>query len=179
MPSTLHPENPAWNGGARDALTHALAELDSAERLHQPHAMAHALGQVGRAYRALGEWAIALRCLRQAHGWAGVCGAADGALDLQCELAETALDAGDDGAADDAQHARALYDQARDHAFEASRMAAHCADPQWEVTVLLRVSDVLDRCGDHDDAIALQCRALQLIARHAAADAAAEPDLAA
>jgi hypothetical protein len=29
--------------------------------------------------------------------------------------------------------------------------------------VLLRVSDLFDRLGDHDDAIALQCRAVGLI----------------
>ena len=29
--------------------------------------------------------------------------------------------------------------------------------------MLLRVSDTLDRCGDHHDAISLQCRALHLL----------------
>jgi hypothetical protein len=28
------------------------------------------------------------------------------------------------------------------------------------------VSDTLDRCGDHHDAISLQCRALQLLVQH-------------
>ena len=37
------------------------------------------------------------------------------------------------------------------------------ADPQWEVTVLLRVADLFDRLGDHEDAIALQCRAMGLM----------------
>ena len=40
---------------------------------------------------------------------------------------------------------------------------ARVADPQWEIKVLLRVSDVLDRCGDHDDAVELQSRAMRLM----------------
>ena len=68
------------------------------------------------------------------------------------------------GNTDDSGSARVAHDRARDCAFEAARLASQCADAQWEITVLLRVSDTLDRCGDHDDAIALQCRALQLIA---------------
>ena len=28
------------------------------------------------------------------------------------------------------------------------------------------ISDVLDHCGDHEDALALHCRALQLIMKH-------------
>jgi len=32
--------------------------------------------------------------------------------------------------------------------------------------VLLRASDVLDRCGDHDDAITMQTRAMTLMVRH-------------
>ena len=38
--------------------------------------------------------------------------------------------------------------------------------PHWEIKVLLRASDVLDRCGDHDDAITLQTRAMELMVRH-------------
>jgi hypothetical protein len=43
------------------------------------------------------------------------------------------------------------------------------ADPDWEIKVLLRVSDVLDRCGDRDDAVQLQTRALRLMAHDATA----------
>ena len=61
---------------------------------------------------------------------------------------------------------RAARELARDMAFEAARVAAHAADPHWEIKVLLRASDALDRCGDHDDAITLQTRAMSLMARH-------------
>ena len=40
---------------------------------------------------------------------------------------------------------------------------APAADHLALEAVLLRVSDVLDRCGDHDDAISLQTRALSLM----------------
>jgi len=46
-------------------------------------------------------------------------------------------------------------------------MALQSADPQWEIAVLLRLSDLFDRLGDHDDAIALQCRAAGLMTRQA------------
>jgi hypothetical protein len=164
-----------WSGPARAALSTALAQLDVAEASAKPHPMSQALAQVARCYRRMGEHEVAAQCLRRACSWAGLLGAADSRLDLMCELAETLLESSamdDDG---DSQHARRLREQTRDHCFEVSRLCGHCADPQWEVTVLLRVSDVLDRCGDHDDAIALQCRALQLIAQHAAAEGA-EPE---
>ena len=45
-------------------------------------------------------------------------------------------------------------------------MAARAADPHWEIKVLLRASDVLGRCGDHDDAVTLQTRAMELMVRH-------------
>ena len=51
-------------------------------------------------------------------------------------------------------------------AFEAARVATRAADPHWEIKVLLRASDVLDRCGDHDDAITMQTRAMTLMVRH-------------
>jgi len=45
-------------------------------------------------------------------------------------------------------------------------VSAHAADPHWEIKVLLRASDALDRCGDHDDAITMQTRAMALMMRH-------------
>jgi hypothetical protein len=169
-----HTPTTAWSAPARAALTAALAELDVAELTARPLPMSHALAQLARCYRRMGEHEVAAQCLRRACSWAGLLGAADSRLDLLCELAETLLEASTTHD-DDVQHARRLREQTRDHCFEVSRLCGHCADPQWEVTVLLRVSDVLDRCGDHDDAIALQCRALQLIAQHAVADTS-EPE---
>ena len=52
-------------------------------------------------------------------------------------------------------------------------LAARVADPRWEVTVLLHLSDVLDRFGDRDDAVNLQTRALRLMS---SAGSSAAPD---
>jgi len=90
--------------------------------------------------------------------------AVDASVDALCELGESALERASllDGQAE-ARSARDLRDAARDHGFEAARMALHAADAEWEIGVLLRVSELFDRLGDHDDAIALQCRAAGLM----------------
>ena len=64
---------------------------------------------------------------------------------------------------DDSRRSHAALERTRDWAFEATGLAGHVADPQWEIKVLLRISDVLDRCGDHDDAVELQSRAMRLM----------------
>jgi len=64
---------------------------------------------------------------------------------------------------EDSRSAHRLRDAARDRGFEAANLALRSADPQWEITVLLRVSDLFDGLGDHEDAIALQCRAVELM----------------
>lgn len=149
---------------SRDALDAAIRALDAAEARRRPVDMVRALTQVGHGYRALAETAAAERYLQQALRWARTLGAVDASVDLLCDLSELAVDQATDAPLDRAE-ARAARDRARDHGFEAATLARQCADPAWEITVLLRVSDVLDRCGDHDDAVALQCRAIDLIAR--------------
>jgi len=148
----------------RDALDAAIRALDAAEARRRPVDLVRALAQVGHAYRALGETAAAERYLHQALRWARTLGGVDASVDLLCDRSELAVGQATDPALDRAE-ARVARDRARDHGFEATALARQCADPAWEVTVLLRVSDVLDRCGDHDDAVALQCRAIDLIAR--------------
>ena len=143
---------------AMAALEHALRALDAAETRQRPPEMVQALTRAARAYRGLAEPAAAEACLQRALGWAGLLGSVDASVDLLCELAEAAV-------AQAPTHTDAARERARDHGFDAAERARRCADPQWELSVLLRVSDVLDRCGDHDDAIALQCRAIALIAR--------------
>lgn len=146
---------------AAAALERALSALDAAETRQSPPEMVQALTQAARAYRGLAEPAAAETCLQRALGWAGLLGSVDASIDLLCELAEAAV--AQAPSHDDAARARAARERARDHGFDAAERARHCADPQWELSVLLRVSDVLDRCGDHDDAIVLQCRAIALI----------------
>ena len=159
----LHTPLPA-PGPRRDALAHAIEALDAAE-LSGASAAARvaALTEVGRCYVALQAFDTARSYLLQALRWAQCLGAADAGTELLCELAELAALQADALARSQPRAAHRAREQARDHAFEAAQRARRAADAHWEVHVLLRASDVLDRFGDHDDAIALQCRALQLL----------------
>jgi tetratricopeptide (TPR) repeat protein len=152
-------------GPARVALDLAVRRLDEAELNREPSEMSEALAGLARCYRSLSAWSPALDYMQQALRWAHVSGGVDQRVNLLCELAELACSTSESILAPDGQESRAARECARDHAFEAARVAVHAADPQWEIKVLLRVSDVLDRCGDHDDAITLQTRALTLMSR--------------
>jgi hypothetical protein len=84
-----------------------------------------------------------------------------------CELAESAVreaEAGGHGL----RRSHPACHRARSHSVEAARMARDASDAQWEINVLLRACDVLERCGAREDALALQFRALGLISGHAA-----------
>jgi len=161
---------------ARRALIDASLALDTAEAAGEPAALSQALAQVARCHRRMGAlgdatW-YAERGLQTARSLAVV----DASVDALCELGELALDRAklfDGGVRDEAAHR--LRDAARERGFEAARMVLQSADPQWEITVLLRLSDLFDRLGDHDDAIALQCRAAGLMTRQAIAAAPTRP----
>jgi hypothetical protein len=162
---------------ARRELRAAVAALDAAEAAREPAQLSQALALVAHRHRVVGalaeaDW-YAKRGLAVARGLAVV----DASVDALCMLAELAFERAERlQAQDETRGAHRLRDAARDHAFEATRLAQRAADPQWEVTVLLRVSDLFDRLGDHDDAIALQCRALGLISGASIATATARLD---
>ena len=156
---------PLVDGADRDALVAALRLLDDATHPSAPPLQRlQALAGAASAYRALQAWTQAEACLLQALRWSA-CVGADASVSLVCELAEVLVSQADVLEEDDAPAARRIREQARDHALQAAELARRCADAHWEVHVLLRVSEALDRCGDHDDAIALQCRALNLLVR--------------
>ena len=149
---------------ARNELRAAVAALDAAEAAGEPAHLSQVLAQVARCHRAVGALAEADWYAKRGLSVARHLGAADASVDALCVLAELALERSDRlEQQDEARGAHRLRDTARDHAFEAARLAQHATDPQWEITVLLRVSDLFDRLGDHEDAVALQCRALGLI----------------
>ncbi len=156
----------------RQDLCDAVAELDAAEEAAEPARLSQALARVGRCHRRLGglaeaDWYIK-RGLQLARGLA----AADATIDALCEVAELSVDRADLlDRQNEPRGARRLRDVARDHGFEAAQLALCSADPQWEITVLLRVAELFDRLGDQDDAITLQCRALGLMTGAADADA--------
>jgi tetratricopeptide (TPR) repeat protein len=155
----------------RSALHEAALQLDAAEVGGQPHAMAHALLQLARAYRSMGALDAAEAGLNGALRWSRLTGSVDATVDLLCESSETAATRAeqlDDGERRSGR-GHLARERAREAAFEAARSAAHVADSRWEITVLLRISDVLDRCGDRDDAVGLQTRALRLMAGEAGA----------
>jgi hypothetical protein len=149
---------------ARNALRAAAAALDGAEQQGQAHAISAALAQMAHCLAAMQALAPAETYLESALRWARAAGSTDHTVDLLCalcDLAERLASSQDQRAAGLGHAAR---ERARDHAFEASLLAGRVADPDWEIKVLLRVSDVLDRCGDRDDAVQLQTRALRLMA---------------
>lgn len=155
----------------RQALRDAMLALEAAEAAGEPGLLSHTLAHISRCHRqigALGEagW-FAKRGLQLARGLSAV----DASVDALCELAELGIErAALLEEQDESRGAHNLRDSARDQGFEAVRLALRSADPQWEITVLLRVSDLFDRLGDHDDAIAMQCRAVGLITGHASSE---------
>lgn len=154
-------------GPALAALHQALATLLGARDRAQPTEMVLALSQVARCYRALDALIQTERYLDQALRWSALIGAADAEVRLLCELVDACYDLAVVAQGDDPSASRAALERMRDHAFAAATRAGHVSDPSWEVTVLLRVSDALRRCGDHDDALNLQARAMKLMQRDA------------
>lgn len=148
---------------ARTALREAAAALDMAERHRHPLEMSLALAQMARCYRALQAPEAAESTLEASLRWARTLGAVDQAVEVLCQLAEASLLVAEECGRDGSRRCHAALERTRDRAFEASELASRVADAQWEIKVLLRVSDLLDRCGDHDDAVELQSRAMRLM----------------
>ena len=145
---------------AREGLRQAIAALETAQRSGHAWAVAEANLGLARCYSALGSLGFALNLLETALVYAqGV----DQRVELLCERISTLAQQAARLEAQRAGQGRATREQARDHIFEASRLAGNVADPRWEVKVLLHLSDVLDRFGDRDDAVNLQTRALRLM----------------
>jgi hypothetical protein len=148
----------------RTELRSAIAALDAAEAAGDPAHLSQALGDVSRCHHRVGALAEADWYAKRGLAVSRTIGAVDASVDALCHLAELALERAERlEAQEEARGAHRLREAVRDHGYEAAQLARHTADPQWEVTVLLRVADLFDRLGDHDDAIALQCRAMNLI----------------
>ena len=151
-------------GSAAEVLRAAAEHLVVCERAGRPHEMCEALLLLAHCWRAQGGLCQAEAHLEQALRWSRLLGSADAVVDILCELAETtvmAAEALEHQAAGSGSAARA---RARAHTQEAAQLAAQVADPRWEIQVLLRVSEVLGRCGDRSEAALLQMRAMRLMA---------------
>ena len=166
------------DAAALATLRIALGALAVARQQAHPAAMRQALADLAGCHTLLHDHAGAELLLQDALRWARAAGGVDSVVDLLCALCEAAARSADahdghlhdtvhapwaDGAADERLARDDARDRARAHAFEASALAGTVADSGWEVQVLLRISDVLDRCGDRDDAVLLQTRALRLM----------------
>jgi hypothetical protein len=134
----------------------------------EAHGMSQALTQVARSHALLQAYASAETYLEVALRWARNAGSVDAAVDVLCELSDTAERVSHAMDCQETGSGHAARERARDHAFEAATLAARVSDPEWEIKVLLRISEVLDRCGDRDDAVNMQARALRLMAGDAA-----------
>jgi hypothetical protein len=154
------PELPLFDSSARDELRRAVAGLDDAETRAQPVEMSQALAAVARCYRQLQAMASAEATFAAALRWACHAGSRDLVVDLLCELAETAaLQLGPSTSPADPRARHSARERARDHAYDAVRLASEVSDPAWEWRVLLRASCVLEACGDLGDALQLRERA--------------------
>jgi len=150
---------------AREALTSATLALSRAEQGCSVVSRSLALAQLGRCYRGLGEVATAQCYLEQALHWAVASQLTDLRVDLLCDLAHTAAQHADLLCLSQPERpalARAARAQAHSYAFDATVLATRVSDSGWEAAVLLRISEVLDRCGDHEGAAKLQTRAWRL-----------------
>jgi hypothetical protein len=161
----MHPTtNRHTEDQARIDLRAAVSALDDAEATADAARLSQALAEVSRCHRAVGALAEADWYAKRGLAVSRTIGAVDASVDALCHLAELALERSERlEVQDESRGAHRLRDAVRDHGYEAAQLARHTADPQWEVTVLLRVADLFDRLGDHEDAIVLQCRAMGLM----------------
>ena len=146
---------------AREALRLSAAVLYEAERRGRPHEMVAALTHMARCYRGIDAPGAARGMLIEALRWSGALGGLDTTADLTCELAETTCLLAELNEARQAGSGQAERELALDHAFDAMRLVSRVSDPGWESRLLLRLADVLDRCGAHSDAARLQGMAVQ------------------
>jgi hypothetical protein len=146
---------------AHEALRLSAAVLYEAERRARPHEMVTALAHMARCYRGIDAPGAARGMLLEALRWAGALGGVDTEADLTCELAETTCAQAELNESLQPGSGQAERELARDHAFDALRLVPRVADRGWESRLLLRLADVLDRCGDHADAARLQGMAVQ------------------
>jgi hypothetical protein len=183
---------PLADEAARERLRRASASLDLAELTGSPFAMSQALAEVARCHRELHAEVSAEAHFETATRWARLVGSSDHLADLLCELADAAArvalaqdlqamlaasgemrhPAGPADTLGRCAAGHAARERARDHAFEASQVVGHLSDAACEARLLLRVSEVLERCGDHADALQMQQRALNLMGGVAPRDAA-------
>jgi tetratricopeptide (TPR) repeat protein len=154
-PITLANESPPLA-----ALRRALSDVERAEAESSTQGLWKAWLQVGCCYRALRAPTEAQNSLRQALRAARTLRSPSALVAVLCELAETTCDLADPANEPSRDLRRIARDKARDEVFEASTWLLSGEPSAGSAQLLLRLSDVLNRCGDHDDAAVLQARAV-------------------
>lgn len=173
----MHTATMVTDEHAHEALQLACEVLGHAERCGRPAILAQAQLGLACCYRALGELEAAEVHLNTALGWARVAQSPDAEVEVLCALCEVGVQRAAALVDQDATAAHATREQVRDRVFEAGQLAARVSDAAWEVKVLLHISDVLNRLGDHDDASQIQARAMRRMAGTQTSDAAELPGL--
>lgn len=174
LPATRHrlPSAALPAGPLQDDLREALHQQRIAEAHGHPLLRCEALTGTARSLAAAQAWDASETCLELALQAARqLLASEDLQADLLCALAEVCCNAADAWDAshrhdDGGPHTPAPRHPARDRAHAWAAQAAHQAprvsDTAWQVTVLLRAADVLERGGELDDALRLQRQALAL-----------------
>ena len=153
---------------SRELLNESLQALNLARKSGQAWAVAEAHLGLARWYRDAGEPGFALSLLET--GLAASPGL-DQRVELLCECVNVLAQQSAHAEANATGSGRRARQLARRHVQTVSGLSPHLADPQWEATVLLHLSDVLDRFGDRADATRLQSRALQLMGQQSSDNA--------
>lgn len=173
----MHTESMVTDDTAHEALRLACDVLGQAERCGRPAILVQALLGIACCYRALNELEAADTYLHQALGWARVAQSPDAEVEVLCALCDVGAQQAGLLESQDETAAHQKREQVRDRVFEVGQLAARVSDADWEVKVLLHISDVLNRLGDHDDASQIQARAIRRMAGTQAADVAELPGL--
>ena len=123
-----------------------------------------AFSEVATCFERMGDLAQCEWYLQQALRWARELDDAETLLETLCDLAHAASALGRDLAGKgQAEEARVALERSRDHCFEGVRLAAAADDRRLQSAVLMRLAMVLELCGDHADARALQQAGLELV----------------
>jgi hypothetical protein len=149
------------------ALRAALLAVERAEATASQQMLWPAWLDVARCWRRMGATEEAHGSLRNALRVARSARSSAALVDVLCEVAENTCDLADMHVGVSRERVRHWRDRARDEVFEASTWLLGAEPSAKAVETLLRLSDVLSRCGDHDDASVLQMRALAWMSRAA------------
>ena len=142
----------------REALQHALRSLEGLEAQGSA-SLWQAWLRVGCCYRQLHALPEAHSSLRQALRCARLARRGEALSAVLCELAENTCDLAEALPETSRDALRQARDKARDEAFEASKLLLQDEGSTHAANRLQRLAQVLARCGDLDDAAAMQCRA--------------------